>query len=889
MMCRNVKMLAAAAVAVVVLAAGAWAQGPWKCGTVGDSTNVIATLGEDGTLTVSGTGAMANYNSSTIPWAGYGNSITGIVIEEGVTNIGNYAFYACSSMTSVTIGGSVTSIGNYAFYNTGLTSVTIPDGVTSIGNYAFQSCKSLTDIETGDGNSAYSSVDGVLFDKDKSRLVAYPVGKQGAYSIPTGVTSIGLAAFYNCTGLTSATIPSSVTSIGSYVFYNCTGLTSVTIPNSVTTIGQSAFTSCTGLTSVTIPSSVTYIGQQAFAVCTGLTSVTIPSSVTSIELQAFYGCTGLTSVTIPSNVTSIGNSAFYLCTGLTSVTIPNSVASIGNSVFFGCTGLTSVTSLAVVPPTLGTNVFQNVSALLYVPEGSADAYMAAAQWNNLLIPGSSRTWNCGASPNAEAVTATLNTTDWTLTISGTGAMANYTNTTVPWASYRNFITGAVIEEGVTNIGNYTFSACSSMTSVTIPSSVTSFGTYVFSGCTGLASVTIGSGVTSIGNYAFQNCAGLTSVTIPSSVTSIGTYVFSGCTGLASVTIGSGVTSIGNYAFQGCAGLTSVTIPSSVTSIGNYFVHRAANLTNIEVGDNNSRYSSVDGVLFTKAQDTLVRYPEGKNDITYSIPESVTSIYMEAFYNGAGLTSVTIPNSVTSIGNYAFQNCTGLTSVTVPNGVTSIGTSVFSGCTGLTSVTIGSGVESIGNSAFSGCTGLTSVTSLIEVPPTINSNVFNNVPVASATLYVPEAVVEAYRAADVWQSFGAIEAKPPTSVASGDRVIPQTKPKEEATVIASITALSGEFTAGPNPVSKQSGSVNFYRQGKRVGNSELRIYDATGNVINKVKISDKALNSQARRQVGSWDLKDSKGRPVSEGTYLVKGVVKTSDGKGEKVSVILGVR
>jgi flagellar hook assembly protein FlgD len=102
-------------------------------------------------------------------------------------------------------------------------------------------------------------------------------------------------------------------------------------------------------------------------------------------------------------------------------------------------------------------------------------------------------------------------------------------------------------------------------------------------------------------------------------------------------------------------------------------------------------------------------------------------------------------------------------------------------------------------------------------------------------------------------------------------------------------LSGEFTAGPNPVLKQSGIVNFFRQGKRVSNSELRIYDATGNVISKVKISDKTLNSQAKRQVGTWDLTDSKGRPVSEGTYLVKGVLKTSDGKSEKVSVILSVR
>jgi hypothetical protein len=140
------------------------------------------------------------------------------------------------------------------------------------------------------------------------------------------------------------------------------------------------------------------------------------------------------------------------------------------------------------------------------------------------------------------------------------------------------------------------------------------------------------------------------------------------------------------------------------------------------------------------------------------------------------------------------------------------------------------------------------------------------------------------AAAVAVSFGKTN-----SVAQSDRVIPTVKPKEEATVIAPTAVLSGEFTAGPNPVAKQSGSVSFFRQGKRVGSSELRIYDATGNVISKVKISDKALNSQAKRQVGSWNLKDKNGRPVSEGTYLVKGVVKTSDGKSEKISLILGVR
>jgi len=140
------------------------------------------------------------------------------------------------------------------------------------------------------------------------------------------------------------------------------------------------------------------------------------------------------------------------------------------------------------------------------------------------------------------------------------------------------------------------------------------------------------------------------------------------------------------------------------------------------------------------------------------------------------------------------------------------------------------------------------------------------------------------AATVAVSFGVSDA-----VLTPDRVVPDAKPGEEATVIAPVSQLSGEFTAGPNPVAKSAGVVNFFRQGKRVSSGELRIYDATGNVVGKVQISDKALNTQARRQVGSWDLTDRNGRTVSEGTYLVKGVLKTSDGKKEKVSVIVGVR
>ena len=312
-------------------------------------------LSDDGTFTISGTGNMPNYNSSaSSPWLIDSEKIKKVVIEDGVTSIGNCFFYWCTSLTSITIPNSVMSIGNYAFYKCkSLTSITIPNSVTSIGDYAF----------------AYSGLTSI--------------------TIPNSVASIGNRAFENCPDLTSITVEKGNTKYDSRDNCNAiietntnkliAGCKNTTIPNSVTSIGERAFEFCSSLTSITIPNSVTSIGRGAFYDCSSLTSITIPNSVTSIGESAFCDCFGLTSITIPNSVTSIGERTFEDCESLTSITIPNSVTSIGERAFCDCFGLTSITFNGSTPPEFGKDVFKYVSNSIsvYVPANNIEAYKSA--------------------------------------------------------------------------------------------------------------------------------------------------------------------------------------------------------------------------------------------------------------------------------------------------------------------------------------------------------------------------------------------------------------------------------------------------------------------------------------------------------------------------------
>lgn len=295
--------------------------------------NVTYELDSNGILTIIGTGDMENYKSGSAPWYSRRESIRNVVIKNGVTSVGKYAFEGCN-MTNIAIPDSVTKIGERAFYGClSLSTITVGRGVTSIESCAFLYCGLfnvyITDltawsrISFGDvaSNPAWNMANVYIDNERVSKLV-----------LPAGTTSIGDFVYAGWC-MDSITIPDSVTSIGQEAFFNCWRLSSVNIPQGVTHIGDGAFSSCS-LTEITIPDSVTSIGVHAFAYCGSLTELTIPKGVTSIGRGAFNGCSGLSKIIIPDSVISIGDSAFWYCDGLSSIMIPASVVNIGEDLFF---------------------------------------------------------------------------------------------------------------------------------------------------------------------------------------------------------------------------------------------------------------------------------------------------------------------------------------------------------------------------------------------------------------------------------------------------------------------------------------------------------------------------------------------------------------------------
>lgn len=475
----------AAAIVLVFGTASALPQG-----YIGDSADISASAtvldwGEcgdnvtwkldNGTLTISGTGATYDYAGSS-PFEYFYDDIKNVVIGSGITRIGNCLFECCP-MESVSIPSTVRSIGEYAFTATEeLRIVTIPKGVTSIEESAFD-CSHIRSISLPD---TLTSIGKQAFRGTKLKSVNIPGSVKtmqiNAFlkcndleivNVASGVTEIGMHAFYCCQNLTTVKLPDTVSVIGERAFYQCpiknisfpnsmrqidkyafeeSGIESVNIPNGVTSIGENAFNKCESLKSVVISGNGKTIGKSAFQYCKSLKSVVLPDTVETIGDYAFYSCSNLESVRMPAKLKTIGNSAFYFCRGLKNVTIPNTVKSIGDGAF-SYSGLTEIS-----------------------------------------FPDS-------------------------VTSLGAAALSDCYH-----------LSKVNIPKSINEIPSVMFCSCRSLTSISIPSNIKKIGGGAFEECNSLESVTIPSSVTEIEDEAFNCCDNLKRIYVPDSVKTIGKRV-----------------------------------------------------------------------------------------------------------------------------------------------------------------------------------------------------------------------------------------------------------------------------------------------------------------------------------------------------------------------------
>ncbi len=861
---------------------GAWADESGSCGEVSYSY-----VESTHTLTISGTGAMADYpNPSERPWDSYVEEIETVIIEDGVTGIGNCAFYYCTSLTSVTI----------------------PASVTSIGFGVFSYCSNLSTMTVEAGNKVYDSRNScnAIIEKETNTLIA---GCKNT-KIPDDVTSIGDVAFVGCTSLTTITIPDGVTSIGPSAFSEC-GLTSIEIPASVTSIGDYAFDGCSNLATMTVETGNTVydsrngcnaiIEKESNTLIFGCKNTKIPDDVTSIGDDAFQGCAGLTSVTIPDGVTRIGNYAFESCTGLTTVTIGSGVTYIGTDAFFNCTKVEIVYCNAD-PEKLewegnGRDDFKyDGSTIIKVADAAPWIAKFGDEVNGIFSdkPYVPLTWNYDAATK-------------TLTFSGTAIPSYNDPDERPWIAYVAEVENIVIEDDVTSIGNYAFYGCSGLTTVTIGSGVTYIGMDVFYDCKNVEVVYCNAdpekleweesccddfkedGTTIIqvadaapwiakftgkvnGIFSDKPYVPLTwnydadtktltfsGTVIPSyndpderpwkdyvevvekivfneGVRGIGNYAFGYCASLTTVTIPAGVTRIGNGVFYGCSGLTTVTIPASVTSIGYDAFRSCSSLTSVtipasvtSIGVGVFAYCSNLATMTVDAGNTKYDSRNGCNAIIEK--ESNTLI--------AGCKNTIIPDDVTNIDINAFEGCISLTTVTIPAGVTRIGDHAFSGCDGLTTVTIPAGVTSIGGHAFEACSGLTTVTIGSGVTYIGYDAFFNCTAVTDVYCYAdPDALT--------WEEGGCDDFM--VGKATKCHVTDATKFKEKWSTGDPEVDVNVDFVGAPKAETKAAGeeywSSYYYSAAHLKADDNTTVYKATlsGTTVTLTEITDKVITA-----------------------------------------------
>ena len=656
-----------------------------------------------------------------IPESAFASSaLVSVALPDSVTLINHNAFRDCTYLQSVDFGGGADlRLMSNVFYNTGLTSLHIPANLTYIGEYAFVGLQALEEFTADENNPEYSVADGILYNKDVSKIIAVPAGRTGSLTLPETLETIGFGAFEN-SSLEEISFDenSNILSIGYRAFYGADALTEITIPASVVSIDYYAFAMCESLETVIFAegSMLTGVYEGAFYGCTRLKNILLPDSVREISDFAFYGCTSLTELPVSETNRLLGIYSYaFAYTGIEELTLPETLVDLGEYAFRGAR-LTKV----VIPGTnreqllIGIGAFADCGDLseITLPFIGASFEDTEITWFGYIFGAG------GYEANSTYVPASLQTVTLSEGITFIGAQAfrelpNIQTINIPhsvrmvynYAFYnclaRYEFTNTISIDGM-ELGSCYFSVGLSGNLV-LAEGITSIWS-AFAHCSGLTGIEIPSSVTSLGSSAFWYCCGLTSIEIPSGVTSIGEYVFNNCNRLAKVIFeeDSQLMSIGAYAFNGCSDLTGIEIPSGVTSIGEYVFNNCNCLSNV-IFEEDSRLMSLGAYAFN-----------GCSDLTgIEIPSGVTDIGTCTFNNCSSLTAVTFGKNsqLTSIGSFAFNNCSRLISIEIPNGVTTIGNSAFDNCSSLKSVTFGENslLRCIGMWTFQDCKSLRSIT------------------------------------------------------------------------------------------------------------------------------------------------------------------------------------
>lgn len=464
------------------------------------------------------TASMIGVSSTTLTTITIPDSVTIDGVDYDVVSISMAsAASGMGELQTVSIGNNVVSISDRAFsFCSKLTTVSIGRSLTTIGSSAFVSCPMLQTFSVSSDNSVFSSDDGILFNKNKTALVLYPVGRsQTTYSVPSTVTSIDSSAFSGSTNLSTITLPDSLLTIGEYGFSGCSALTSIVIPDQVTSIGSYAFRNCTSLTSVTLGESVSTISASG-----GITN-SFPNTISTLVIRCqnvgsgwFNNFNALTSITFEDTVLSIGSS-FQKCNSIESVVIPDSVTSINEYAFSQCASLYTVT--------IGKSV---------------TTFGSGTAWNSAHPFGSAQT----------LIIRCVNIGSYWFRSAGA--------------------TTVILEDTVESIGSSAFWNCTRLSSVDLGNSVTTIGNGAFNTCSSLTSIDISDSVITIGDSAFEDCSSLKDVHIGNSVQMIDTMAFYRCD-IEKVVIPASVTTIKSLAFGNNDNLKEILNLSAVNMTGQY--------------------------------------------------------------------------------------------------------------------------------------------------------------------------------------------------------------------------------------------------------------------------------------------------------------------------------